>query len=297
MADKFDKILDECIDRINQGESVEACLADYPEYAEQLEPLLQVMLQTNKAYSFAPSTSAKRAARQKFSTAIEELERRREARQQFFSRLLGWSKVWATAAAVIVIALIGYFGLKPVLFPTETTTEPGTSQVTTTPQPGLEGNFVFLISDDVNAIEDFDSVGVSISGIGLMSAGSGEWVEFEPEVNEVDLTLVKGDKTQEIWRGDVPEDQYNSVFIYVDSVRGILKETGQEVEIKLPSQRLHISKGFQVTADTVTSFTYDLTVIARSSPQSGIEYTLKPQIDQSGADHKPAEGKGKGKNQ
>ncbi|GAJ00558.1 unnamed protein product, partial [marine sediment metagenome] len=49
------------------------------------------------------------------------------------------------------------------------------------------------------------------------------------------------------------------------------------------------------TADTVTSFTYDLTVVATGSPQSGIKYILKPQVDQSGADREPNKGKAKDK--
>ena len=44
----------------------------------------------------------------------------------------------------------------------------------------------------------------------------------------------------------------------------------------------------------MTSFTYDLTVVAAGNAQSGIKYILKPQVDQSGADHKPDEGKGRG---
>ncbi|GAH67756.1 unnamed protein product, partial [marine sediment metagenome] len=92
-------------------------------------------------------------------------------------------------------------------------------------------------------------------------------------------------KVQEIWRGDVTEGQYNKVRIHVADVHGVLKETGKTVEVKLPSQKLQMTKPFQVTADTVTSFTYDLTVVATGSPQSGIKYILKPQIDQSGADY------------
>ncbi len=296
MTNDFDKIVDECIDRLNRGEGLEACLADYPRYAEHLEPLLRAMLQTRKAYSFVPSASAKRAARQHFNAALGELERRREARQPLLTWLLGWSKVWATAAVVIVIALVGYFGLRPVLFPEGVVPQPGPVPVTPAPQSNPEGNFVFLISDDVNAIEDFESLDVTISKIGLLPSGdSGEWIEFEPEVEVADLTLLQGDKAQEIWRGNIPEGQYSKVFIHVTDVHGILKETGQEVEIKLPSQKLQMSKSFLVTADTVTSFTYDLTVVAAGSPQSGIKYILRPQADQSGADHKPSEGEGKGR--
>jgi len=296
MAINFDRILDECIDRINRGESLESCLADYPEYVEQLEPLLQAMLQTKETYSFVPSANTKRVARQRFSAALEALERKREARQPLFPSLFGWSRALATVAVVVIIALIGYFGLRPMLFPPGIIPEPSPVPIAPSPQPSTEGNFVFLISDDVNAIGDFESLNVSISKIGLLPSSDAEqWVEFEPEVSEVDLTLVQGDKTQEIWRGNVPEVQYTKVFIHVTGVHGILKETGQTVDVKLPSQKLHISKSFQVTADTVTSFTYDLTVVATGNTQSGIKYILKPQIDQSGADREPSKGKAKGK--
>ncbi len=317
MDNDLDTIFDECIDRINRGESFEACLADYPGYAEQLGPLLQAVFRSKEAYSFVPSPGAKREARQRFSAAVQESDRRREQRQPMFPRLLGWSKVWATATAVLLVAIIGYFGLRPLLLPEGLVPQPSPPAVTPVPEPGPpvvtpvpqpsppvvtpvpqpspEGYFVFLISDDVNAIGDFESVDISISKIGLLLSGSEGWLEFEPELTDVDLTLVQGDKTQEVWRGNVPEGEYTKVFIQVAGVRGILKETGEEVDIKLPSQKLQMSKRFQVGADELTSFTYDLTVVAAGSPQSGIKYILKPQVDQSGADHKPSKPNGKGK--
>ena len=59
MKDNLDKILDECIDRINGGEDIETCLNDYPGYREELGPLLYAMLDAKSAYSFTPSTRAK----------------------------------------------------------------------------------------------------------------------------------------------------------------------------------------------------------------------------------------------
>ena len=185
---------------------------------------------------------------------------------------------------MLIVALIGYFGLRPVLFPPGTIPEAGPGQVAPSPQPGPEGNFVFLISDDVNAIEDFQSLNISIVKIGLQLEGeASQWIELDPEVEAVDLTLLPGDKAQEIWRGNVPEGQYTKVFIHVTSVQGVLKETGQTVEVKLPSQKLQISKPFDVSADTVTNFVYDVTVV--EAGKSG-QYILKPQVGQSGADRK-----------
>ena len=117
MVNNFDKILDECIDRINRGEGLEACLADYPEYAGQLEPLLRATLQTKEAYSFVPSVGAKKAARQSFNAVLERVEQRRVEKQSFFTGLFARPMAWATVAAVLLIVLIGYFGLRPVLFP------------------------------------------------------------------------------------------------------------------------------------------------------------------------------------
>lgn len=71
MAKDFDGILDECIDRVNRGEALEACLAKYPEHAKQLEPLLRAMSQTKVAYSFSPAMDVKRVARQRFFTALD----------------------------------------------------------------------------------------------------------------------------------------------------------------------------------------------------------------------------------
>ncbi len=285
MANNFDRILDECIDRINRGESLEVCLADYPEYKEQLGHLLQAVLQTQAVYSFVPEANARREARQRFNVALEGLERRRREKRSLFPGVFARPRAWATVATVLVILVAGYFGL-------------GLPQQPIVPPPDQGGNFVFLISDEVNAIGDFDSLDISISKIGLQLGGeSGQWVEFEPEVKGVDLTLLPGDETQEIWRGNVPEGQYTTVFIQVADVSGVLKETGETVEVKLPSGKLLMSKSFQITADAVTSCTYDLTVIATGSSQSGIKYILKPQIGQSGADYKPNEDKGKGKPQ
>jgi hypothetical protein len=280
MTEEFEQILDRCIDRLNAGETLEACLADYPQYADQLRPLLQAMFQTREAYAFTPSASAKAAARRRFNTAWQKLEEKRQTKQPWFVRAFARPAAWATVAAVLVVAIVTFVVVRPALSPV----------LPITPTPSPQGNFVFLISDEVNAIADFTSVTVTISKVGLQQNDSGKWIEFKPEIAEVDLTRVQGDAVQKVWQGDIPEGQYKQVFIYVDNVSGILKATRQTVEVKLPSRKLHINKSFQISADTITSFTYDLTVVATGNQQ----YLLKPQADQSGASQSPREDKGKG---
>ena len=271
MTDNLDKILDECIDRINRGESVEACLTDYPENSEELGPLLSAMLETKTVYSFTPSARAKSFHRQRFTAALAVSRERRERRKPLFPWISGWSKVWATAAALIVIGLLGYFGLRPALM----------SPVMIV-QPSPEGNFVFLVSDEVNTISDFKKLNLTISKVDLHLAGEEERViEFEPGIKMIDLTDLQGNRAQEIWRGDIPEGEYTKVVLEVSLVSGILWESGEEVDIKLPSSKLRISKPFSVESGEVTNFVYDLTVV--KAGKSG-QYILKPQIGQSGAD-------------
>ncbi len=286
MSKNFDDIFDECVDRINRGESLEKCLASYPEYVEELEPALRTLLHIRADYSFSPSASAKMKAKRQFQAALGKLEQERREQRPVPSKLFGWSRAWVTVTAVLVLAVIGYFGLRPMLLPEEAPSPLVLSQV----------NFVFLISDEVNAIEDFESLEVTITGIGLLPEGESDgWIELEPAVQQVDLTLLQGDNAQEIWRGDIPEGRYIKVFIYVADVSGVLKATGQTVDVKLPSNKLHISKPFEVSGDSVVSFVYDLTVVATGGQQFGVKYILQPQVGQSGADQKFREIKGEGK--
>lgn len=271
MKDRLDNILDECIDRINRGEAIETCLNSYPEYKEELSPLLYAMFDVKKVYTFTPSTQAKSRQRQRFNEALVASRTKAEERGSLLSWISGRTKVWAPVAAVIAIALVGYFGLRPTFMPTVMTA-----------QPDPAGNFVFLMSDEVNAIADFDELHVTVSKVGLHLTGEDETIiEFEPETETVDLTQLKEDLAQEIWQGNVPAGEYSKVFIEVSEVWGILTATGEEIEIKLPSGKLQISTPFTVESGETTNFVYDLTVV--EAGRSG-QYILKPQAGESGAD-------------
>ena len=168
-----------------------------------------------------------------------------------------------------------------------------TTLPTTAPTPTAEAgppeapfNFRFLISDEVNAIDQFQSLEVSINRIGLLRGDeSGKWIEMPPQTPTVDLTQLQGENAEKIWSGTVPDGTYTKVFVYVDSVQGVLAaEPGQTIDVKLPSNKLQLSKSFEIAPGTPLSFVYDLTVIAAGNPKSGIKYILKPQIGESGAD-------------
>lgn len=275
MPNNFDEILDECIDRINRGEPMDTCLADYPGQAEELRPLLLTVNHTKTAYSFTPEDAAKRANRLRFFAA---LEKRRQV--PFWRRMLTQRMVWTTIVTAVVLLVAGYFGLRTAVSPAEPPSEIVSA-------PSAEGNFAFLVSDQVNALADFSNLFVTIDTVSMLNSSQpAKWIQFAPETNQFDLTLLPGSITQELWRGNVPEGNYTKVVIYVSKVEGTLKSTGEIIEIKLPSNKLQLSLPFQVNSNEITSFTYDLTVIHTGKGQGGQRYLLKPQISESGVSTK-----------
>ncbi|MFQ5925486.1 MAG: hypothetical protein ACE5IE_05765, partial [Dehalococcoidia bacterium] len=109
-------LLDECIDRMNEGESLEECLASYPEQAEELRPLLQAIYNIRDACSPMPKATARSAARQRLDAALVDSEKGLRKPQRRPTPFFGWSRVRPAVAIVLVLALIG-FGLYWMLTP------------------------------------------------------------------------------------------------------------------------------------------------------------------------------------
>jgi len=277
MIDKFDEILDVCIDRINRGSGIEDCLADYPEYADELEPLLRSMLSTKDAYSFTPQTSIKQAARQRFSVALRESERKQQKTGLPFPWIFRKAKAWAVIATLAVVALAGYFGVTQLLPPSVTVY-----------QPDSEGNFAFYISDA--PISDFQSLDLTISEVRLQQA-DGDWVKFVPETEQVDLTQLQGELAEQVWRGELPEGQYTEVDLYISRARGILKSNSNTMDIYSSGIKLQLEMNFKVSAET--KFVYDITV----TTSSGGGYRLQQVAAESGTGKKIQRVNGQGQMQ
>lgn len=285
MAEEFEIILDKCIDRLSRGENLQQCLSDYPEHAAKLEPLLRTMTQTQEAFPFTPSADVKRVSRQRFFTALDK-----QRRLSLWERVIAWQPAWVTAASIVMVLILTMVALNPT--PKSIGILPGDPvptgiPSTLIPAPNADGNFVFFVSDEENAIGDFTSLFVTIEKVVLLKSGDSEQlVEFVPEVKEFDLTLLTGEKTQELWRGNIPEGTYSKIFAYVTEVKGVLKATGKEIIVKLPSDKLQLSHSFQVTSNDVTGFTFDITVVKTGQTDNG-RYLLKPQASESGTSQTP----------
>ena len=52
----FDDILDECVRALQEGDSVDSCLARYPRQADRLRPLLDLAEKVNKSHACRAAT-------------------------------------------------------------------------------------------------------------------------------------------------------------------------------------------------------------------------------------------------
>jgi len=157
------------------------------------------------------------------------------------------------------------------------------------PDQTAEANFRLLVSDEVNAIGDFESLIVTVSNVGVHKAdGDGEWIEM-PAAGELDLVLLQGENAEEVWSGTLPDGEYNKVFVYASDVEGVLKN-GDSTDVKLPSEKLHINTHFSISEDSSVSFVFDISVVSAGNGagngQGSVKYILKPVISQSGPNQK-----------
>jgi hypothetical protein len=101
---EFNNILDECLERLLvKGESIEQCLASYPEQATELGPLLQTSLAAKKASAIKPRPEFREKARYQFHAALREMEQKR--RRPFFS--WSWQPRWAATIAIVLVLVLG----------------------------------------------------------------------------------------------------------------------------------------------------------------------------------------------
>jgi len=99
---EFNNILDECLERLLvKGDTVEQCMASYPEQADELGPLLQTAVATKKALAIQPRPDFKARARYQLGSAFQQVKPKR----RFF--FLGWQPRWATVVAAVLILLLG----------------------------------------------------------------------------------------------------------------------------------------------------------------------------------------------
>jgi hypothetical protein len=241
MVREFDEIFDECVNRINRGEKLEDCLDSYPEHVRELQPLLRTMIDTQRTYTFRPSPAAKIAARQRFHNMIESLEQKHKQRRILSLQTFRWSKAWATAVAILVVVIAGYFGLKVFLAPV---------------------SYAGLLEMRVTDAQTWDvsEVIVSVDDIQVQKAGveeDGEWLSVIDEEKTFDLLALSGVE-EVLGSKSIEATEYNNIRMEVLSMTATID--GEEKAATVPSGKLKLVTSFTVKANSKTILTLDFDV-------------------------------------
>ena len=72
MGAKLSKILDECIVRVEKGETIETCLAEYPDVRKELEPLLYMALSVSTIPEVSPSDKFTKTSKARLVTRLRQ---------------------------------------------------------------------------------------------------------------------------------------------------------------------------------------------------------------------------------
>jgi hypothetical protein len=104
---EFNNILDECLDRLIFGdETPEDCLRDYPEFADELRPLLETSLATSQVSDIKARPEFRSKARTELHSILKEAEMKRS--KSFFR--ISWQRSWATVTAIVMTIILATGG-------------------------------------------------------------------------------------------------------------------------------------------------------------------------------------------
>jgi len=106
---KLDRVLEDCLERAAKGESLEQCLLHYPQFADELRPLLQTAAQLECADEVHPSEEFEKYGRAQLISYMSAHPRKRTVSQTLRSprgSAHGLKPIWrlAVSFAVVVVA-------------------------------------------------------------------------------------------------------------------------------------------------------------------------------------------------
>lgn len=155
----------------------------------------------------------------------------------------------------------------------------------TSTNTGDSGQFELLISDQPAAIDDFDYLNVEFSHANIFTDNESNESEDVQRVSlentsAVDLTQVRNLSAQSLINTSLASGNYSKIELYSERINASVD--GEDVELKIPPEKLMITKPFEIRPNATTSFVFDIQVVLRGNEQNNQGYILKPVISESG---------------
>lgn len=163
-----------------------------------------------------------------------------------------------------------------------------------TTQESSQGDFELLVSDAPAAIDDFEYLNTTFSTarVFVQNGSNSTFEEIDIQDRTVDLTTVKGAKAESLVNTTLEPGNYSKIELEVSNIEASVN--GSDTDVKLPSEKLQITKPFTVSENTTTSFVFDIQVVLRGNDSNNQGYILKPVISESGVAGKDVEVERKG---
>ena len=104
---KIEDILDNCLERLFKGESIEDCLRDYPRQASELEPLLKTSLALlQKSATIQPNPEFKA----RVYSQLQGMLRAKREKAEKKAIVPIWRRRWAVAMTTVLVILLAGIG-------------------------------------------------------------------------------------------------------------------------------------------------------------------------------------------
>lgn len=146
------------------------------------------------------------------------------------------------------------------------------------------GSLELLISDQQGDIADFSYLNVSFDEARVFRTTANNTTAYQTidltSTRTVDLTRVTGAKARSLINTSLETGTYQKMELMVSSVEASVN--GSDVTVKVPSEKLQLTKPFTITANETTSFVFDIMVVLRGNQRVNQGYILRPVISQSG---------------
>ncbi|MFC2045065.1 FecR domain-containing protein [Chloroflexota bacterium] len=254
MNSKLTKILDECISRIGRGDSIESCLADYPELESKLRPLLDTFTSISKAPRVTPSASFREQSKARVMASIRQLDTPEyNNKKPVLPSIFGWKRVAIPVVSVVVLVIAAL--LLPNIFGLWSTTkvlaQPCTLSV-------IGGEVEFRNTDydlwesaaDGTVLDTGNYIKTNGDSYAILTFFDGSTMELEPESTVAIEKIQYGNRVTEIAVKQLSGVTWSHVLA--------APELGSNFQVKTPSAEITV----QNTLFTVEVDKYGATRVA-----------------------------------
>jgi hypothetical protein len=272
IASEFDLILDNCLDRLNNGHTLDSCLGNYPEFVEELEPLLTTASEFQARSLFMPSEAARRKGRVRLQQTIKEIEwKHNKPKETLLQWFLGQPKLWIPVTVTILLLFLS-FGLAKAFLgatndgPATTVIASGTSSENYTPPPIVTDTGVLEIRVTDAPAYDISAVHVTISNIEVHrvdqsnatnnqeSAEGTGWETAIEESKTFELLELRGINAV-LYSIEFEAGRYDQIRMNIEEV--MVTFDGKTISARLSGDQLEVTGSFEIEDSTRTVVTMD----------------------------------------